>query len=227
MLPTVSAAHPLWYAITRLGEAQLVLPATLAATVWVARQTDIRALMWRWALLLVGAVALTTATKLAFIGWGVGAASLDFTGISGHAMFASAAYPLLLRLTLAYRPNHWQHVAWVAGFALAALVAVSRVVVGAHSVSEIVAGFALGGAVGLLALPKWRVRDVAPSLALPFVLLLWVGLHLPIGSGVPSVDTHGLVTRLALALSSRDTPFTRGDLHRAAAAGGAGGNPSR
>ena len=38
----------------------------------------------------------TTASKVAFIGWGLGLSALDFTGISGHAMIASAVYPLLL-----------------------------------------------------------------------------------------------------------------------------------
>ena len=32
------------------------------------------------------------------IGWGIGWAPLDFTGFSGHAMFAAALMPLLLRL---------------------------------------------------------------------------------------------------------------------------------
>jgi hypothetical protein len=31
---------------------------------------------------------------------------------------------------------------------------------------------------------------------------------------MPAVDTHGLVTRLALFLSQRDAPFMRRDLHQ-------------
>jgi hypothetical protein len=70
--------------------------------------------------------------------------------------------------------------------------------------------------VGLLSLPQWRVRDVAPSLVMPVVLVAWLTLHLPVPQqgGMPAVDTHGLVTRLALFLSQRDAPFMRRDLHQ-------------
>jgi membrane-associated phospholipid phosphatase len=215
MLSSASSLFPVWLSVSRLGEAQMVLPAALAVSWWVARQADLKALLLRWGVLLGAAVLLTTLTKVAFIGWGVGIASLDFTGISGHAMFAAAAYPLLLRLALSFHTPGWQRAAWIAGFALAAVIAVSRVVIGAHSASEIVAGFLLGGAVGVLALPHWRVRDVAPSLVMPLVLTLWFALHLPFGeAGMPKVDTHGLVTRLSLVLSARDEPFRRIDLHR-------------
>jgi membrane-associated phospholipid phosphatase len=187
-------------------------------TLWVARQTDLRALLWRWGVLFALAALLTTLTKVAFIGWGWGIASLDFTGISGHALFAASAYPLLLRLMLAYQTPPWQRVAWVAGFALAAVVAVSRAMVGVHSMSEIVSGFVLGSLVGLLSIPHWRVRDVAPSLVLPLVVALWFAFHLPVPQqgGMPAINTHGLVTRLALMLADRDKPFRRIDLHRAA-----------
>lgn len=215
---TAPSIHPFWLSITRLGEAQMVVPATLAMLWWVARQADVRGLWWRWGLLFALAAGVTTASKIAFIGWGIGSAALDFTGVSGHAMFAAAAYPLLLRLMLAWQSPLWQRLAWLAGFALAAVVAVSRVVVGVHTVSEIVAGFVVGGVVGLLSLPQWRVRDVAPSLVMPVVLVAWLALHLPVPQkgGMPAIDTHGLVTRLALLLSQRDVPFTRGDLHQAA-----------
>ena len=214
MLQTVASYHPLWLSITRLGEAQLVLPATLALSWWVARQVDLRGLLWRWCFAFAAAVALTLATKLAFIGWGVGIPALDFTGISGHALFAAATYPLLLRLLLADQSHGWQRAAWVVGFLIAATVAVSRVVVGAHSNSEIVAGFVLGGAVVAFAGRSWRVRDVAPSLLVPLLLVTWFALHLPSrGGGVPSANTHGLVTWMALELSGRDAPFHREHLH--------------
>jgi membrane-associated phospholipid phosphatase len=215
MLSTAASAHPLWFSITRLGEAQMVLPATLAAVVWIARQADVRAMVWRWLVLFSAAVLLTTLSKIAFIGWGVGISWLDFTGISGHSLFAASAYPLLLRLLLSYQSPGWQRVAWIAGFALAAVVAVSRVMVGVHSMSEIVAGFALGSLVGLLSITHWRVRDVAPSLVMPLVVVMWFALHLPVPhrGGMPAVDTHGIVTRLALALAGRDAPYTRRDLH--------------
>jgi hypothetical protein len=41
------------------------------------------------------AATLVTATKMAFMGFGWGIASIDFTDMSGHAMLAAAIYPVL------------------------------------------------------------------------------------------------------------------------------------
>jgi membrane-associated phospholipid phosphatase len=84
-------------------------------------------------------------SKVAFLGFGLGIAALDFTGFSGHSMYAaSVEIPLLATCALALcGRGRW--VGAMLGTALAALIAVSRVEVGAHSVSEAIAGFVLGG----------------------------------------------------------------------------------
>ena len=104
--PDPSAAQPFWHDIapafwhplTRLGEAQLLLPALLLAAVWLARSPGGGRLAGWWLATTGAAALLTTATKVAFIGYGVGYAPLDFTGISGHAMFAAAVLPPLVLL---------------------------------------------------------------------------------------------------------------------------------
>jgi membrane-associated phospholipid phosphatase len=220
-LPLDPNLSPAWLAVTRLGEAQLALPATLAAIAWVALRAngpDLRTPAGRWALWLAAAIALTTATKLAFIGWGLGYAPMDFTGISGHSLFAAASYPLLLRLLAAGRGPRAERAAWVAGVGVAAVVAVSRVMVSAHSGSEVILGFMLGTAVSVLAWPGWQLRRALPSFTLAAALAVWLALHVPaVAGGLPSVDTHGMVTRLAMVLSAREAPYTRHDLHRDAA----------
>ena len=88
-----------WFAITRLGEALIVLPILLALMLWLVARSRAHRLVLVWTLLLSIAVLITTATKVAFIGWGIGNARWDFTGVSGHAMFAAVVFPLLLRAT--------------------------------------------------------------------------------------------------------------------------------
>jgi hypothetical protein len=84
-----------WTVVTRLGEAQILLPALVSVSAWLAwRVAAPRTAAW-WLGLTAVAALVTTATKLAFIGWGLGSAPLDFTGLSGHAMFAAAVLPLL------------------------------------------------------------------------------------------------------------------------------------
>jgi membrane-associated phospholipid phosphatase len=199
-----------WELITRLGEAQILVPAALLAALAMLRELAARPRVAVWLGGLALVTAITAATKIAFIGWGLGSARLDFTGVSGHAMFATAIYPVLghrLGANLRGSASTWGA---ALGFALAAVVGVSRVALGAHSWSEVIAGWLLGGAATLGVLARDAQRGIPPVWAA--VLVAWL-LVMPAG-GPPS-RAHSLVVRLSLALSGRDTPYTRADLHRA------------
>ena len=201
-----------WHLVTRLGEAQIVLPAALLAAIVLLRQADARPVALWWMLLLGGASVLTTASKLAFIGWGMGWPALDFTGISGHAMFAAAVYPPLFWALLAARgPRVVRAVAVATGFALALLVGISRVMVGVHSVSEVVAGLLLGGLASVLLLGMVRLPRLSIGPFVPAVVVLFVAL---MSVHAPAPNTHSAVARLALLLSGNQTPHTRADMLR-------------
>ena len=57
-----------WLVVTRLGEAQLALPTALALAAWLAMTGERRAAAV-WLTLFGLAFGLTTASKIAFIGW--------------------------------------------------------------------------------------------------------------------------------------------------------------
>ena len=205
-----------WQLFTRLGEAQILLPALLLLGVALLRQPAGRPLALCWAGALAAAALLTLASKLAFIGWGIGWPALDFTGISGHAMLAAATYPLLLG-TLA--PRRWRWSALACGVLLAAALGVSRVVVHAHSVSESVAGVLVGGAASAGAWVcawAWACAWAPPRASLPAPRLpLWAPLlaalwFMSLPAVAPPSNTHAMVTRLALALSGHERPYVRG-----------------
>lgn len=209
--PDAGPAALFWHQITRLGEAQLLLPALLLMALWLARRPGGGRLAAVWLASTAAATVLTTASKVAFIGYGFGWAPLDFTGISGHAMFAAAVLPLLVRLGGGALLGHHQRGLLVLGYALAAAVAVSRVMVNAHSWSEVIAGFALGGlcsglALWLAPLPALRLARWAPALLVVWALAGVVA--------APPPTTHDLVTRLALAQSGRAQPYHRWEMHR-------------
>ena len=198
--------QPFWQLLTRLGEAQILLPAGALAVLALVRQPQGRPLAAWWLAALAAAAALTTASKLAFIGWGLGWPSLDFTGISGHAMFAAAVYPLLLSTLAPRQPRYLPALALTLGALLALLIGASRVAVQAHSVSEVLAGLLLGGAVGAVAVGRvcLPVLRFSPGVALTAVAWLAVA---PIHA--PASQSHAIVTRLALTLSRRPAPYTR------------------
>ncbi len=207
-----------WEAVTRLGEAGIALPVALALGVWLLISARSVRLASCWFVPLVLAVVVTTISKVAFLGWGIGIAMLDFTGFSGHAMFAAAIYPMLayaMTHPLRDRGHHRLHIfGLIACYGLAALIAVSRVVIGVHSLSEALAGFVLGAAASGCAL--WlteRAKHRVPGLWLCLGIAAW--LTTTPAYAAPST-THSMVTRLALMLSQRSTPYERADLHRAA-----------
>jgi membrane-associated phospholipid phosphatase len=200
-----------WHLITRFGEAQILLPAALLTIAWLARRAPTRPLVRWWLLWFTLAFTLTTVSKIAFIGWGVGIAPINFTGVSGHAMCAAAIYPLLLRTVTSLQPRTWQVAALVAGYALALLVAASRVKVHAHSWSEACAGFAVGAAASAAALLLARMPRTRLPVWLPIALLIWV---FTLSLMAPRSRTHDAITWVALKVSGRATPFTRADMLR-------------
>ena len=205
----VTPAPALWHLVTRLGEVHILLPAALLAALALLRQAQTRPMAGRWLLALLLAATLTTVTKLAFIGWGMGIRSLNFTGISGHAMFAAAIYPCLLAVMASRLPLTVQRLAVGAGLALAVAVGLSRIEVGAHSLSEVIAGLLLGGLVSAMALMPSGLPRRAMGLVLPAVVGLWLVLT-PVHA--PPMQTHSYVIRLSLALAGIQVPHTRAEL---------------
>jgi membrane-associated phospholipid phosphatase len=200
-----------WHLLTRLGEAQILLPAVLLAALSQSWRRKVRPLVGWWMVLLALAVAVTIATKVAFIGWGVGWRAIDFTGISGHTMLAAAIYPLLLAMLVGGLSPPWPTLAVLAGCVLAMLIGVSRVMVHAHSISEVLAGLLVGGAASAAAFvivgpPRHRVGALLPT-----ALALWLAL---MPQHAPASTTQSLVTQLALRLSGHTRPCTRRDLMR-------------
>jgi hypothetical protein len=195
-----------WNVVTRLGEAQILLPALVVVAVWLGwRSSAPRTAAW-WLGLVALAAAVTTVTKIAFIGWGVGYAPLDFTGVSGHAMFAAAVLPLLARSMVPARARAWRVPAVGGAYTLAAVIALSRLATGAHSPSEVVVGYLLGAAASALAMVLGAMpRREAPRVIV-VALLAWM---VATPAGAPPSRTHGWVTAIALSLSGRPAPYTR------------------
>lgn len=193
-----------WWWISRFGQAEVVLPCLAAAAVWLAatRERHAAAVWLGW---FSVAVLATLATKVAFIGWGMGIDSLDFTGVSGHTLLAGAVWPVLLARLAPPRPG-WRIGGALLGYTLALLVAVSRLALAAHSLSEVVAGFILGGMVSAAALVDGLPASRLRAGWLPLALALWLAVA-PIE--LPSSRAHGLVVQLALHLSRHAQPHVR------------------
>ena len=211
-----------WFVVTRLGEAQILLPALLAGALWLAfarpagargRLADgnphahdhpARRSALRWIVAVVATTVVVTISKVAFLGYGIGSATLDFTGFSGHSMYATAILPVLAAIVAGRRGA-------IVGYLLAVLITYSRVKLGAHSWSEAVSGLVVGAVASGWTLADYLAHPGAVRTPwwLPLLLAVWLVL-LPIKA--PPSRTHGLVVSISLKLSGRHRPYTRFEL---------------
>lgn len=194
-----------WHWLSVAGSLAVTGPIGIAIAVWLLAGKS-----WRltaiWAFLFGAGMALVVITKMAFVGWGIGVASLEFAGFSGHAMRAAAVFPVAGFLAFRSSPPSARWLATALGVLFSVLVAISRVHVQAHSVSEAVTGCLLGLVVAALFI--WYA-STEHHMALSRVL---VALCIPILLVAPRVEpipAEAWITQVALYLSGRDEPYTR------------------
>ena len=148
-------------------------------------------------------------SKLAFIGWGLGSAEFDFTGFSGHAMRAGAVFPVLMYVVLQRAPRSLRLAGVLFGVAYAVLVAISRVVVHAHSVSEAVSGCVLGLAMAFGFM--WQARGAVNFAVSHALALASLALMVLITFKAEPMPTEDWLQKIALRLSGHERIFSRAD----------------
>jgi hypothetical protein len=203
-----------WSHLSALGGLNVTALLALAIAVWLLA-ARCRRLALAWCLLFGAALLVAAASQMAFLGWGAGIRTIEFTGFSGHATRAAAVFPVALFLLLGkidpQGDRRLRAGAVLAGAFLAVAVAAARVKVGAHSSSEALAGCMLGlataGAFIACALaPGARARTHSPH---PLLIGLLAATVL-----LPRADpgyAHQWLTAAALKLSGRDRVYLRRD----------------
>ena len=189
-----------WRTLSALGDSRWLLPMALVLLITLPR-ADAR-LKWRWLLAITVTASVTLASKLAFMGWGIGIKSVHFTGFSGHAAMSSVIYPIVGGL-LAGAGKRARATGLLIGALLAAAIAWSRIPLHAHSLSEVIAGLMLG-----LGFSGWALRAALPSgrpTGLVVAVAMLAGMVLPLT--LPDLHTHQLVIALAKLISGRAEIF--------------------
>ncbi|PFH12509.1 PAP2 superfamily protein [Collimonas sp. PA-H2] len=186
-----------WMQISKIGSSNVMLPAAVAIAIWLTAGAA-RRLFLSWCLLFAGGLMLVAASKIAFVGWGIGIEAIDFTGFSGHAMRSAAILPTFFYLIFRQQVFALRWSAAMSGAGLAALISLSRVQLHFHSVSEALSGFLLGLAVGLCFI--WHAENSPkPSLNRSLVVASFVALL--VASFAKPVPTQKLIEGTALWLS--------------------------
>lgn len=204
-----------WQWVSFFGDSTVLLPSAAAVFMVLFLRRPSRQIAWQWGLLFGITGAIVSASKLAFMGWGIGIRELDFTGFSGHTALSTAFWPIFLWLLCARGSIALRRIAMVMGYLLAGLVGYSRLAIHAHSPSEVIAGLLLGaiGSALFLLLQRNSSRVVDAQLSWGGVLSLIIIPIVLLNTGAKA-PTHSLLGEIAVKLGPLEKPFTRADMHK-------------
>jgi membrane-associated phospholipid phosphatase len=194
-----------WTSLSNLGDiASTMLVASGIAGFFFMRRAWQLALCWMG--LFGCGLMLVVASKVAFVGWGIGHQAFDFTGFSGHAMRAMAIFPVLGYLAAEKSPIFIRITAVLICSMVGALVGFSRYLLHVHSYSEVIAGGLLGAILSggfIFILRKTQTISFYP----PWIILAFVPLLIP--SYLGPTPTQGWIVDLSLYLSGHEQIFVR------------------
>ncbi|HEY0211778.1 phosphatase PAP2 family protein [Acerihabitans sp.] len=202
-----------WHWLTFFGDSMLLLPCAVLIVMLLLWKADTRRTCLQWLLLFGAAGAIVVVSKLAFMGWGVGSRRYDFTGFSGHSALSASIWPVMIWILTSRASRRWRLAAVCGGYLLALTVGFSRVVIHAHSESEVIAGLALGFTISTsfllmqnshhTAIRHLSYGQITAVLLLPLLLVVQ-------GKKAP---TQGLLEQIALTVAPVQRVYTRADLH--------------
>jgi membrane-associated phospholipid phosphatase len=164
-------------ALTEFGDAAVTLPLAAAIGLWLLSSGARRATLW-WGISIVLCSGVTAVSKIFF--WGCPPIS-DLHSPSGHTSLSTLVYGATA-LIAAFAGGDWRpRVAIAAGLGFVLAIGVSRLLLDAHSVTEVLLGWLIGGA--SLALFGREYRNCGPTNARLAPLLL--------GNAVLALLLHG------------------------------------
>ncbi len=172
--------------VTDFGDSGLLLVVAALVTLHALARGR-RATAGRMLLAVLAAGMGMLLMKLIFIGCSAAMGQEALRSPSGHAALSAAVYGTLAGLASRHLSTPWRVLVWAAALALIGSIAASRVVLGFHTISEVLLGVVWGIASAWLA---WRVTrapqghrtpvHAAPLVAsLVFALVMLHGVRLP------------------------------------------------
>lgn len=186
---------------TELGDAAFLLPASAVVAAFLLVTRSRRAAL-AWASAIALCAGLTILAKLAFHACGADLPGLGIRSPSGHTSISTTFYASAALIVAAERSWPIRFLIIVAGAALVAVIAGSRVMTGAHTPQEVVAGLLLG-----LCCVLWFALAArsGPVSALRWQLPLLLLIALGVAAHGRHLSVEGRIARLADRLSLTQT----------------------
>ena len=201
-----------WRTLTYFGDSMLLIPTAVIIALVLPWKSSSQRTVWYWLLAFGLAGLLVSLSKIMFLGFGIGSARFNFTGFSGHSAMSSTLWPVMMWLISGRWSTFWRAVTIAIGYAIPLMVGFSRLVIHAHSVSEVLAGLLLGFTLSSAFLISQRCTVLKGFSALQVGVAFLVPLLL-MGHGRVAT-TQQFLERLSVKLAGLEKPFKRADLFR-------------
>ena len=201
-----------WRTLTYFGDSMLLIPTAVIIALVLPWKSSSQRTVWYWLLAFGLAGLLVSLSKIMFLGFGIGSARFNFTGFSGHSAMSSTLWPVMMWLISGRWSTFWRAVTIAIGYAIPLMVGFSRLVIHAHSVSEVLAGLLLGFTLSSAFLISQRSTVLKGFSALQVGVAFLVPLLL-LGHGRVAT-TQQFLERLSVKLAGLEKPFKRADLFR-------------
>lgn len=201
-----------WRTLTYFGDSMLLIPTAVIIALVLPWKSSSQRTVWYWLLAFGLAGLLVSLSKIMFLGFGIGSARFNFTGFSCHSAMSSTLWPVMMWLISGRWSTFWRAVTIAIGYAIPLMVGFSRLVIHAHSVSEVLAGLLLGFTLSSAFLISQRRTVLKGFSALQVGVAFLVPLLL-MGHGRVAT-TQQFLERLSVKLAGLEKPFKRADLFR-------------
>lgn len=201
-----------WKTLTYFGDSMLLIPTAVIIALVLPWKSDNRQTVWYWVLAFGLAGLVVSVSKILFLGFGIGSARFNFTGFSGHSAMSATLWPVMMWLISGRWSRRWRLFTIGIGYLIPLMVGLSRLVIHAHSKSEVLAGLMLGFTLSTAFLLTQR-RTSLKGFSLPQIgVALLVPLLLLSHGRVAT--TQQFLERFSANLAGLEKPFTRADLFR-------------
>lgn len=201
-----------WKTLTYFGDSMLLIPTAVIIALVLPWKSDNRQTVWYWLLAFGLAGLIVSVSKILFLGFGIGSARFNFTGFSGHSAMSATLWPVMMWLISGRWSPRWRIVTIGIGYVIPLMVGFSRLVIHAHSKSEVLAGLMLGFTLSTAFLLTQR-RTALKGFSLPQVGVAFLVPLLLLGHGRVAT-TQQFLERFSANLAGLEKPFTRADLLR-------------
>lgn len=202
----------LWKTLTYFGDSMLLIPTAVIIALILPWKSDNRRTVLYWIVAFGLAGLFVSLSKILFLGFGIGSARYNFTGFSGHSAMSATLWPVMLWLISGRWSSLWRGFALGVGYLIPLMVGFSRLVIHAHSKSEVVTGLLLGFTLSTAFLISQR-RTALKGFSWPQVSVVLLVPLMLLGQGRVAT-TQQFLERFSANLAGLEKPFSRADLFR-------------